>query len=164
MILKFSHKVLNKMEQSDVFRFAVLSVVAVNFVGVVIIPPINYLLGGPDTAQFYPYVDLIWTVLLAALLVHYVKHSNPSSKKYFDNKVPALLIAAYFITIVIIFILKTIGFPITFRLATELASYDIEMMRMYIWAPVSYLLSAWQINMLYIIGRNELITKSNLKA
>lgn len=164
MISKFSHKVLNKMEQSDVFRFVVLAVVAINFVGVVIIQPINYLLGGPDIAQFYPYVDLIWSVLLAVFLVYYIKHSDSFSKKYFDNKVPALLIAAYFITIVIIFILKTIGFPIIFRLATELASYDIEIVRMYIWAPVTYILSAWQIYMLYIIGRNELITKLKLKA
>lgn len=163
MISKFSHKIVEKMEENKAFRFVVLVVVAVNFVGAVLIPPINYLLGGPDIAQFYPYIDLVWGVLLAALLVYYVKYTDTSTKRYFDNKVPALLIATYFVTIVIIFILKTIGFPVVFRLATELASYDIDMIRMYIWAPVSYLLSAWQIYMLYIIGRNELTAKSNPK-
>jgi len=63
MIIRYSNKVLDKMKQNDVFRFIVLAVVAVIFVGVVIIPPINYLLGGPEVAQFYPYIDLIWGLL-----------------------------------------------------------------------------------------------------
>lgn len=43
------------------------------FVGVVVVPPINYLLGGPEVAQFYPYVDLIWSLLLLVILIYYNK-------------------------------------------------------------------------------------------
>jgi len=157
MILNLSHKVLNKMEQSDAFRFVVLAVVIVNFVGVVILPPLLYLLGGPTVAQFHPYVDIVWSVLLVAILIYFSKYASSTHTRYFDNKVPALLIAVYFVTIVIIFVLKTVGFPVVYRLATEFAAYDMEMIRMQIWAPVTYALYIWQLYILYKVCREKLI-------
>lgn len=157
MILNLSHKVLNKMEQSDAFRFVVLAVVIVNFVGVVILPPLLYLLGGSTIAQFHPYVDLLWSVLLVATLIYYSKYTDSTHARYFDNKVPALLIALYFVTIVIVFVLKTVGFPVVYRLATEFAAYDMEMIRMQIWAPVTYALYVWQLYVLHSVSQKELV-------
>lgn len=159
--MSLTHKALNKMKESDVFRFVVLAVVVVNFIGVVVLPPLLYLLGGSEVAQFYPYVDFIWGLLLLVILVYYSKHADSSHARYFDNKVPALLIAVYFVTIIIVFLIKTIGFPVVYRLATEFASYDMEMIRMNLWAPITYILYIWQLYIVHTACRKELIAKSN---
>lgn len=161
MLLNQAIKIQYKMEHSDVFRFVVLAVVVVNFFGVVILPPLLYLLGGPDIAQFHPYVELIWSALLVAILVYYSKCAHASHVRYFDKKVPAFLIAVYFLTILVIFVLKTVGFPIVYRVATELASYDTEMIRMHIWAPITYLLYIWQLYIVHTLCRKKLMNESS---
>ena len=159
-LLSLTKKVEDAMERNKPFRYFVLVVVILNFIAIVVIPPLMYLLGVPEVAQFHLYVDLLWSALLAIIVVYYTSKADSTQRKYFDNHIPASLIAIYFVTLVIVFILKTIGFPIAYRIAVELASYDMETIRMQVWAPISYALAVWQFYTMHVVSRRKLLSHS----
>jgi len=136
------------------FRTVVLFVAAFNFVGFTIIPLINILFG--ENIENGLYVSFLHGVFLTVILVYFSKNARPNTQKYFDNRVPAFLIALYVLTIIVVFFIKAAGLLLTPYLAA-ITGYNIELMQMYVWPALSYALFVWQLYVLYRLSSRELV-------
>lgn len=142
----------HKMEENTLFRNLVLVIAVVNFAGFTIVP-LLILLSADDVIEYGTYTDLVYGALLAGLLIYFSKNSHAKTK-YFENYVPAFLVALYFTTILFVFVIKTASLAIV-PMIPNFSPYNIEEMQTYVWPALSYILFAWQLYIIYALSKKE---------
>jgi len=100
-------------------------------------------------------VSFLHGVFLTVILIHFSKQARANTQKYFDNRVPAFLIALYVLTIIIVFSIKAASLLLIPYLAT-ITVYNMQLMQLYIWPALSYGLFVWQLYILYSLSSKEL--------
>jgi hypothetical protein len=152
-LYKGAKHIEKELAEKSFFRTVVLFVAAFNFVGFTIIPLINILFG--ENVENGIYVSFLHGVFLTAILIHFSKKAGVNTQKYFDNRVPAFLIALYVLTIIIVFSIKAASLLLIPYLAT-ITVYNMQLMQLYIWPALSYGLFVWQLYILYSLSSKEL--------
>jgi hypothetical protein len=152
-LYKGAKHIEKELAEKSFFRTVVLFVAAFNFVGFTIIPLINILFG--ENVENGIYVSFLHGVFLTVILIHFSKQARANTQKYFDNRVPAFLIALYVLTIIIVFSIKAASLLLIPYLAT-ITVYNMQLMQLYIWPALSYGLFVWQLYILYSLSSKEL--------
>jgi hypothetical protein len=152
-IYRGAKHVEKEMAEKSSFRTVTLFVVAFNFAGFTIVPLLNILLG--ENIEYDMYVNLLHGVFLTAVLIYFSKKAGPNLQKYFDNRIPAFVIAVYLVTVIVAFLIKSISFLLIPYLAI-ITVYNIEIMQLYVWPALSYAVFIWQLYMLWTLSKTEL--------
>jgi hypothetical protein len=159
MLLKASRKIKEKIEAGGVLSYAVLFVTALNYTSRTVFPFLIIILGGAGETYYNAYIDLIWGVLLTAIIIYIIEKTDTTHRKYFNNQIPIFLIAAYFVTVVVIFAVKTIAIFLVAPALDGMGLLEAQMTEFYFWSVLSYASFLWQLYALYVLGDKELISK-----
>jgi hypothetical protein len=97
--------------------------------------------------------------LLTAIIIYLIEKTDTTHRKYLDNQIPIFLIAAYFVTVVVIFAVKTIAIFLVAPALDGMGLLEAQMTEFYFWSVLSYASFLWQLYALYVLGGKELISK-----
>jgi hypothetical protein len=145
-IYRYAKRIEALTKEKESLQNLVLFIVGVNLAGFTLVPFLILLTG--DVFEYDTLINLGYGVVLVAFLAYLNKKTSKKEDKFVDGKISSFLISVYFTTILIIFLIKTVSlFGVPF-LAT-ITPYDIEMMQLYVWPALSYILWICQFYILY---------------